>query len=409
MDKNTLTSAVEKAIRSGAVAAPPVEALGSDASWIRTQTDIAIEPAVFDTYLLDLKADPDMAAFDGTFANLASGGGVSVGVPGIARLLLARCISTNDVAGTVERFISYVTDNAANATAVLAVSGAKVDEAIRLGPDVTIIATTALQPSMQRGTALGQDAFAAMGRRIAIPCVLTTPLKFGPVFYIPKTPQPSGEMDAYVSAEKAQSVLEEALDLLSVMGIYPHYQMSWLQPDDLLMSSGMSGGWSFSTYQYHLGQHVTVPKDPTEKLGEAYFSIDRQKRSKMLRIPLDRLGRAGRERDISDRAIDLGIALESLLLHDLADRGELSFRLSLRGAWLLGDTAEERVDIQKALRALYDLRSRAVHSGFVDRTPETEKVITRATEICQALIWKIIKLKCQVDWQAIVVGDRPTT
>ena len=56
----------------------------------------------------------------------------------------------------------------------------------------------------------------------------------------------------------------------------------------------------------------------------------------MLRIPLDQLDKAAHDRDFTDRSIDLGIALEAHLLHDLGkeDRGELSFRLSLRGAWL---------------------------------------------------------------------------
>jgi hypothetical protein len=384
-----------------------MDALGQDASWVRTQTDVGIEPPVFDAYVTDLRADPDMVAFDGKFANVPHGGGVSVGLPGIARLLLARAIATNDVAGTVERFASYVADNAADATVVMAISGIKVDRAISLGPDISLIPMSTLPPSTQRGMALGQSPFAAMGPRFVIPCALTTTFRFEPVFYRPKTPQPPDEIAAHIPTGRAQSLLEEAFDLLSLLGVYPHYQMSWVQPHDWLMASGTTGGWQFSSSGEDFGHDVEVPRREAEALGVAYFSLDPQKRSKVLRIPLDRLGRAGRERDFADRAIDLGIALESLLLHDIGDRGELSFRLSLRGAWLIGGTIAERLKTQTSLKKLHDLRSRAVHSGFVDQSAETENTIAHATEICKALIRRIIELKCEINWQRAVVGGEP--
>src|SRR5262249_15576643 len=125
---------------------------------------------------------------------------------------------------------------------------------------------------------------------------------------------------------------------------------------------------------------------------------------KMLRIPLDRLGRAGRERDFADRAIDLGIALESLLLHDIDHHGELSFRLSLRGAWLIGSSSAERLEIQRSLKKLYELRSRAVHLGFVKWNASTRATIDEATAICRTLIRRLIDVRCDVDWHNVVVG-----
>ncbi len=403
MDSDLLIKAINKAIRGGATTAPREDALGEDVSYLRTQTDVGIEPAVFEAYVTDLKADADMAAFDGTFANVPHGGGVSVGVPNIARLLLARAIATKDVTGTVARFVSFVADNAAKATAIMAVSGVKATVPIKLGPDVSLIPVTALPPSPQRGMALGQSALSPFKRRFPIPSALTTGFMFRPVFYRPKKPQPAEEMGAHIPTTSAQSLLGEAFDLLSVLGIYPNFRMFWVQPDDWLMSAGMTGGWQYSSEE-HFGPEVGVPAKEAEALGAAYFSLDPEKRGKMLRIPLDRLGRAGREQDFADRAIDLGIALESLLLHDIEDHGELSFRLSLRGAWLIGSNDTERLKIQTSLKKLYDLRSRAVHSGFVERNANTENTISRATEICRTLIQRLIDLKCKIDWQKAVVG-----
>src|ERR1700722_2211629 len=147
MDSAILIDAIEKAIRGGAVAAPREDSFGEDVSYVRTQTDVAIEASVFEAYIAELKADADMAAFDGAFANVPSGGGVSVGLASIARLILARAIATNDVVGTVNEFVAFVADNAARAVAVLAVSGVKVIDNIALGPDISLIPLTALLPS----------------------------------------------------------------------------------------------------------------------------------------------------------------------------------------------------------------------------------------------------------------------
>jgi hypothetical protein len=111
---------------------------------------------------------------------------------------------------------------------------------------------------------------------------------------------------------------------------------------------------------------------PTLSLTEAsdvkalfskYWSNWRQIDNKV-RIPIQRLESALAQRSNHvDSAIDLGISLESLLL---ADEAELSFRLSLYGAWLLGVDSATRKTIFDELRMLYTCRSKAVHNGKVD-------------------------------------------
>lgn len=401
-----LIAAIERAIQVGAVAAPAQDFLGKDASYVRSQTDVGMEQPALDAYLSDLKADPKMAEFEGMVANGFFGGGVSVGLPTIGRLLLARAIVTQDVSGTVSKFTKAVSENATDAIAVMGVSGIKADTPIQLGPDIRLIEMTDLPPSMQRGLALGQDRYSFGRPRFAIPYALVTCFKFGPVFYTPETPQPPEDMAAHVPAEAAQALLTEAFDLLGVLDVYPHYQMSWVQSDNWFLSAGMSNGWQFSESGEHWGSDTSIQKNDAEALAALYFALDLHKRTRVLRIPLDRLGRAARERDFADRTIDLGIALESLLLND-NDHSELSFRLSLRGAWLIGNDHAQRLEMQKALKRLYDLRSRAVHSGTIERSAKTGATIARAAEICQALIRKAIELKCDIDWQSLVVGGPP--
>ena len=57
------------------------------------------------------------------------------------------------------------------------------------------------------------------------------------------------------------------------------------------------------------------------------------------------------------------IALECVVLPG-SDRGELRHRLSQRVAKITQDTVAKRVDIQKLMRKLYDIRSKIVHTGL---------------------------------------------
>jgi hypothetical protein len=82
-----------------------------------------------------------------------------------------------------------------------------------------------------------------------------------------------------------------------------------------------------------------------------------------LRLAMERLNQM-RHKGVVDAAIDLGIALETLYLNDLADdRGELTFRLRIRSARFLGCDSTDRRRIFDLVGELYKRRSIAVHTG----------------------------------------------
>jgi hypothetical protein len=76
-------------------------------------------------------------------------------------------------------------------------------------------------------------------------------------------------------------------------------------------------------------------------------------------IAIDRLNLARRRISPGDKAIDGAICLESLLGDD--DSNELTYKLKLRAALLLGSTLEERREIRDAVGKFYKLRSSTVH------------------------------------------------
>lgn len=67
-----------------------------------------------------------------------------------------------------------------------------------------------------------------------------------------------------------------------------------------------------------------------------------------------------------ERLLDLAIALEAVFLNDNDSKEQLSFRLALRVARLLGGTLAERKTLFRGVRDLYNIRSKVAHGETVD-------------------------------------------
>lgn len=79
-------------------------------------------------------------------------------------------------------------------------------------------------------------------------------------------------------------------------------------------------------------------------------------------------------KDFADAAIDLGIALESILIKS-DESTEITYRISMRGARLLGKTLDERLDLKKKLTKIYGMRSKAAHRGIVQSKSIDKEVL----------------------------------
>ena len=84
--------------------------------------------------------------------------------------------------------------------------------------------------------------------------------------------------------------------------------------------------------------------------------------------------------------------MESVLLPD--DRGvvgEKRHRLATRGAWLLGETLEQRKSYFRSLRDAYGFASSVLHAGRLKKKGEKarDKAIAEAQGICRAAILRI--------------------
>jgi hypothetical protein len=122
---------------------------------------------------------------------------------------------------------------------------------------------------------------------------------------------------------------------------------------------------------------------------------------------LDRLNRSKKPASNIDKAIDLGIAMEILLLHDRSKPDQLAFPFRLRGAWLLAKTPEERVEIERSLSKIYECRSQAVHRGkcaaqFKDIS--LSALLERGQDLCTELAKTILRRGSFPNWNELVLG-----
>lgn len=107
----------------------------------------------------------------------------------------------------------------------------------------------------------------------------------------------------------------------------------------------------------------------------------------------------------ADRLTDAVIGLEHLLLR--SEKDELRFKFALRGAWLLGESADSRADWFTRLKRLYDYRSSVVHgSANADKSPQ---LVAEASDVLRQVLMMVVDRRMSGDdWttllQRIVYG-----
>jgi len=121
-----------------------------------------------------------------------------------------------------------------------------------------------------------------------------------------------------------------------------------------------------------------------------------------LRGPISRLNSALHEWDPVDKAIDLGIGLESLL-HVSEATSEKRYQVSLRAALLAEDDSEKRQVIAKFAGRLYDARSAAVHTGRLPEKISKDVNLDEGCGLLAHLIQRLIAAGGQVEWQTVIL------
>ncbi|WP_193098104.1 HEPN domain-containing protein [Burkholderia sp. Z1] len=147
--------------------------------------------------------------------------------------------------------------------------------------------------------------------------------------------------------------------------------------------------------------------DKFKRVAAKYLMLSWEMKQK-LRVPLQRLNEAVKHRENVDRALDLGIALESLLLNHQPSKEQLSLQFRIRGAWLLGESGQHRAELFDIFNKLYSYRSFAAHSGAVAPAKTSEEEVKKTLEaglrLCADAIRKVIDNGGFPAWDRLVVG-----
>jgi hypothetical protein len=116
--------------------------------------------------------------------------------------------------------------------------------------------------------------------------------------------------------------------------------------------------------------------------------------------------------DASDALLDFAIALEALLLpYDRETRSaDLSYRFRVHGALFITDSHLERRSIFRALRTLYDFRSRLVHGADYPEPTELLAAASDAKRLAAGGLLKAVRngFPDAAEFGRMVLGETPT-
>lgn len=118
---------------------------------------------------------------------------------------------------------------------------------------------------------------------------------------------------------------------------------------------------------------------------------------------IDRLGRSRIAVHPVDRALDLGMAAEIVLMHDQGrSNTEITHKIASRAAWLLGEDAGTRAEIFNQIKLLYAARSTAVHSGMLPSKSSVD--LDAADDLVAQVIRAILERGSFPDWMSLTLG-----
>ena len=135
----------------------------------------------------------------------------------------------------------------------------------------------------------------------------------------------------------------------------------WFLAEDNLFHPFPSSGMGYSPRLF--GDSVKAGQSEIDKAKCLYHDLINlnSKTQGKLKIAINRWIKSKTHQTPEDKIIDLAIAFEALYLP--ADNNELTFKLSVRASWYLGNDKKDREELLAVFKAFYKVRSRVVHGG----------------------------------------------
>ena len=330
----------------------------------------------------------------------------------LARLLLEYAFSINDAQVAVDEFLRIRKENKGHLKITIVLAGVQTERSIDLMTDVQLVPFKNLIfpkwiedsiNKMQWPTSRTLDSVApssALVGRVAVSPVFTKNMEIS-------TKHPTEEIfKIEIMTYLIAIVMKKPVAIMKI--IY--------EDDDPRLQFGNLDIASFNAIDW--------PGNAAES-----FEIDTVKAKAILMAyekfkgdlgPIDtaiiRLTKAWSGWRSEDRFIDLGIALEVILMHTKDgksdENSEISYKLGMRAGWLIGKDPNEKLKIFKRIRIIYALRSSAAHSGRIKTKSEAGRAAHQSIEESIALVGDIVIAVLNrghwPDWDELVLGFTPS-
>jgi len=183
---------------------------------------------------------------------------------------------------------------------------------------------------------------------------------------VPKILDDSSNQDESVNTSRRMTTITLLLNLFESVCCVQNYSTSYFYPSTPPGPfSPSGGGWPMYDVAAPAASLLKIDvKEKLSSLADAYEKLGSEEQQKFHRI-IERLSQAKRRYYIEDRILDLGIAMEMLLLDDNKNSDQLALMFRLRGAWLIGKSGEDRLVNCHHLNKIYKYRSQVAHTGIL--------------------------------------------
>ena len=329
----------------------------------------------------------------------------SFGVGTAAAALADGVLSGTSPASVLQRLKDAFANNRATGQGVMALRGITISQPIEFSNRISLVPIADL-PDSRNKTNILQDEGTPAHVLFPATCALTVPLEIAPLFY-PLDSSPPDQKEPL----QLQNLLDDARLALTLVG--PSVPVSagyWFQFDDPVLAHIGSGSLFLRRGirdPWRLFHPTALDAAEAVRTVDAFLALRDPLRSR-IRLSLSRLFDALGEFPSGDRALDLAIALESLLVEG---SNEITYRLALRAALITETDPALRVQLRALITALYGVRSSLIHNGEVapvrvkgrGKVPAVE-IVEEASQACAKILRAVLLRGELPDWETFEVS-----
>jgi hypothetical protein len=323
-----------------------------------------------------------------------------------AATLVEFALGGTDPGDAVARLRNMVGVTEAKGVGVLALLGAEVESPMDLSENIRLIPFDAL-PDGRAKSILIEEERAGLNQSWAAKSALTINHTIRPLLFpgngaLPKQENPLGLWNLADDVRLALTLAGQTAFVGRA------YWFDFEDPDVNRLSIGTSMTSRRSDQPWIAGLPAKVVPEDAIKVVTAFLALNDPLKSR-LRLSLSRLNQALCEAPHGDRALDLAIALESLLV---AGSNEITYRLALRSALLVADGHDARKRMRAVVTALYEVRSGLIHNGAMPLQVKVKpggkvnstKLVEEATLACRDILRTVLFRGELPDWDVLEIG-----